>query len=127
LRAADGRLLRVSWDEPGADRKRHVAPGRYELLGYRLMAEAEGTTWHVSSSGLRAVSMDFSPGGTHLVSIDPTILLEERVQSDGLQVAVRGHENGGLSIYKEGKRVPIGYRRVDRAGTLLGEGKIEYG
>lgn len=127
MRGPDGRLLRLSWDEPTGERRRALPAGRYELLGYRLVAESAGATWHVSASGMKNVTLDFAPGGTHVLSIDPTVRLEERVQSDGLQVAVLGHERAGLSLYKDGKRVPMRYRRVDHAGQVQSEGKVDYG
>lgn len=127
LRTPDGRVLRLSWDEPTGQRGRAVPPGRYELLAYRLMAEGEGTGWHVSGSGLSSVTLDLSPGGTHVLAIDPIIRLEARARSDGLQVAVLGHEQAGLSIYQDGKRVPIRFRRLDRSGQVLVEGKLQYG
>lgn len=127
LRASDGRLLRLSWDEPASERRRALAAGRYELLGYRLVTESDGSTWHISGSGLRSVTLEFMHGGTHMLVIDPSLRLEERLQSDGVQVALLGHERAGVSLYKDYKRVPLRYRRLDEAGVSLAEGKLDYG
>ncbi len=134
LRAEDGSVLRLSWeDEPaaentGAERRRELAAGRYTLVGYRLIARDERKrTWHVSASAVKGVTLDVQAGRENRLEIEPTIQIVERVQSDGMSVSVQGISGAGLSIYKEGKRIPLGFRRLDEEGRKLGEGKIAYG
>ena len=132
-RAEDGSLVRLSWEgdpsvENAADERRELPAGSYTLVGYRLLARDEQKkTWHVSASAVKGVTLDVRAGRENRLEIEPTIQIVERVQSDGLNVAVQGMNGAGLSIYKEGKRIPLGFRRLDGQGRALGEGKIQYG
>lgn len=127
LRASDGRELRLSWDEPGGERRRALPAGRYGILGYRLSAVADGASWHLVGSGLGNVTVGFSAGGTHVIAIDPVVRVEERIGADRIEVGLVGHEDAGVSLYRDGARVPLRYRRFDRAGALLGEGMLQFG
>ena len=134
LRAEDGGAVRLSWEDEltaenaSTDRRRELAAGRYTLVGYRLIARDERKrSWHVSASALKGVTIDVLAGRENRLEIEPTIQIVERVQSDGLGVSVQGVSGAGLSIYKEGKRIPLGFRRLDGKGRVLAEGKINYG
>jgi len=130
LRGADGNLVRLSWEDEDArtDPERALAVGRYTLVGYRLLArDPEHETWHVSASAVKGVELDVQPGRTNTLEIDPTIQIVARKQGEGLGVSVQGAGGAGLSIYAEGKRIPLGFRRLDAQGRTLAEGKIQYG
>lgn len=135
LRAEDGSAVRISWeddlpskDAASTDQRRALPAGRYTLVGYRVIArDARGKTWHVSASAVKGVTFDVQAGRANTLEIDPTIQIVERAQPDGLGVSVQGVNGAGLSIYKEGKRIPIGIRRLDAEGRTLAEGKISYG
>lgn len=133
LRAADGRLVRLSWEDGAAEQanpeqRRALAPGSYTLAGYRLqLRDAQGKSWHVSASAVKGVTLDVQAGRESRLEIEPTIRIAERAQSDGVSVSVQGMKGAGLTIYKEGKRIPLAFRRLDAEGRVLGEGKIQYG
>lgn len=130
LRAEDGNVVRLSWEDESAnsDRRRELAAGRYALVGYRLIARDERKqTWHVSASAVKGVTIEVQAGRENTLEVEPTIQIVERMQSDGLSVSVQGVGGAGLSIYKEGKRIPLGFRRLDGKGQALAEGKIHYG
>lgn len=133
LRAEDGKLVRLSWEdeEPESanpERRRALAPGSYALAGYRLLQrDAEGKSWHVSASAVKGVSLDVQAGSESRLEIEPAIRIAQRTQPRELNVSVQGMQGAGLSIYKEGKRIPLAFRRLDGEGRVLGEGKIQYG
>lgn len=127
LRAPDGGLVRLSWEEPGAERRRELPPGRYELVGYRLLASDGRATWHVSASAVKGFVLELRSGRTRTLALDPTVTLEERVQPDGLSVTVLGERRAGLSLYEDGKRIRLSYRRLDARGSPRGEGELRYG
>jgi hypothetical protein len=134
LRAEDGKLVRLSWEgeasteDANPERRRALAPGSYALAGYRLqLRDAQGKSWHVSASAVKGVTLDVQAGRASRLEIEPTIRISEKAQSDGLNVSVQGVKGAGLTIYKEGKRIPLAFRRLDGEGRVLGEGKIQYG
>jgi len=127
LEAADGRLVRVSWDELGGERRRPLAAGRYRLLGVRLSTEVEGVSWHMVGSGFGNTTLGFTAGATHVVALDAVLRLEERIGADRYEVALVGHEDCGISLYRGGERLPLRWRRLDGAGELLDEGLLEFG
>jgi hypothetical protein len=134
LRAGDGRLLRLSWEEeprpPGnrQDRRRWLPAGKYALVGYRLIErDASGATWHVSASAPSIRSVEFRAGRPNELAIDATIHVAGRLGPEQLGIAVQGEKCSGLSIYKEGKRIPIGYELLGPDGEELGQGKVTYG
>ncbi len=129
LRAEDGSLVRLSWEDGDARaRRRALAAGHYTIIGYRLIArDASGRSWHVSASAVKGLTLDVQAGRENELAIDPTIRIVERYQADGAGVSVQGVNKAGLSIYKEEKRIPLGIRRLDAQGRTLAEGKISYG
>lgn len=131
LRAEDGRLFRLSWEEPpapGADRRRALPAGTYALAGYRLLGQDErGRPWHLSATAPSIRALELASGSEQRVEIDPAIRIEKRVRDDQLQVGIQGENGAGLSIYQGGKRIPLGFELYDRSGKKLGEGKINYG
>lgn len=130
LADADGRRFRLSWEEEsaGADRRRALPAGAYTLVGYRMIAtDATGKLWHVSASGPKLRALDL-PGGTErTLEIDPSIRIKKRVAGDQLQVTIQGDDGAGLTIYKEGERIPLGYELRGADGAKRGEGKVHYG
>ncbi|HEX6883202.1 MAG TPA: hypothetical protein VF530_07455 [Planctomycetota bacterium] len=125
--APDGRLVRVSWDELGGERRRPIPPGRYRIVGIRLSTEVEGVSWHMVGSGFGNTTLDFRAGATHVVALDAVLRLEERIGADRYEVALVGHEDAGISLYRGGERLPLRWRRLDAAGEPLDEGLLEFG
>lgn len=121
--------MRLSWEEgedPGGPRA--LPEGRYTLVGYRILADdAAGKPWHVSATGASIRKIVIESGANESLDIDESIRIESRVHAGRIQVAIRGEHGAGLSIYKEGRRIPLGYRLLDAAGAELGSGSIEYG
>jgi hypothetical protein len=130
LRRADGRLFRLSWQEDGVadDPRRALPPGKYALVGYRLLADdSQERTWHVSVSAPKIRELELESGKSLRVEIDPAIRIAQRVHAGRLQVSIQGEREAGLSIYKEGRRIPIGYEVRGPGGGVESAGKIRYG
>lgn len=130
LRGEDGHVVRLSWEERGtdADRRRALPAGKYALVGYRLIrADEHGVPWHVSAGGKTIRELELAASSEQGVEIDPAILMAPNVKHEDFGVSVQGESGAGLTIYKDGKRIPLGYRRLDAHGKPLAEGKINYG
>jgi hypothetical protein len=131
LRDPGGKVWRLSWEEPeaaGADRRRALPAGSYELVGYRLIrADQAGVAWHVSATGPNGRAIEVAAGKEARLELNPTIRIGKRLQGKRLAVEVRGEEKMGLSIYRDGRRVPIAFRLLDERGREVDSGKIEYG
>ncbi len=42
-------------------------------------------------------------------------------------MAISGSGHAGMSIYRDGKRIPVSFRISDAAGKVVQEGPITYG
>ena len=42
-------------------------------------------------------------------------------------MGITNPDGAGLSIYKDGRRIPIRYRLVDESGEVVREGPMNYG
>lgn len=132
LRNREGALYRLSWGEEdpqdsSTDRRRALPHGVWDLVGYRLLRESDGVLWHVSASGPSIQKVRVRRGRGTSVTIDPTVRAEIRLAGRRIAVAVRGHRGAGLSIYRDGRRIPLEYAAFDAAGLEIDRGPIEYG
>lgn len=129
LRDEDGRVHRLVWsgEEDDSSRRRGVAPGRYTLVGYRIVAQDGEDTWQLSASGkaIRKVSLEAAKEAR--LRIGATIHMRTRLSKSRVGVAIQGEDRAGLTIYRNGKRIPIGFVVRDDDGERLAEGSIEYG
>ena len=115
------------------------------MTGYRVVRkDRKGTPWFLSttSPGYRPLVIE---GGKEVrVPLDPTVYLTLRSPLVGstirAQMCLLGktganrHGSGrhvksqvGLSIYRDGKRLPIGYRVLDQGGRVITSGTMAYG
>ncbi|MBI4616944.1 MAG: hypothetical protein HY720_25250 [Planctomycetes bacterium] len=135
LETPDGLPLRLEWgpeDATAKDRRRALPPATYTLTGYRVVRRTEdGHVWFVSatSRGMREFSVN--AGQETRVEIDETIRFElrghRRHGEIDVQMRISGEEGAGLTIYKDGKRIPIGYALDSSDGRRLSTGEMEYG
>jgi len=124
-----GLVRRLSWESEGErDRRRALPAGKHKLVGYRLLArDAAGVAWHVSAGGKTLRTLELAAGEETRLEIDPTIHVQRRLSGRSVSVAVQGEAASGLSIYRDGKRIPLGYRLLGAQGEVLAEGPITYG
>lgn len=52
--------------------------------------------------------------------------MKKRLHAGRVGMAITG-QKAGLTIYREGKRIPVRYRLVDAEGSELAAGKMNYG
>ena len=115
-------------------RLRALEPGRYILTGYRIeRRDDSGKEWFISAilpkagrpievkSG-RVVSLDL-PSRINVLSSGKLV--------DGRGFAVRagfqGINHAGMSIYLEGRRIPLRYKITKADGKELESGGLDYG
>jgi hypothetical protein len=147
LRGGHHVVYRFSWKAGDNDRCRALPEVTYQVTGYRVARVAkDGTSWRVSttSPGYRKVAV--KAGEATALAIDPTVgfEVESRVEGGkirgsaapwGERLAVRdgadlrvGHERRiGLTIYRDGKRIPLAFGVLDKEGKVLETGGLAYG
>ncbi|MFT4538032.1 MAG: hypothetical protein ACI841_004836 [Planctomycetota bacterium] len=133
LRDPSGKSFRLSWDaaEEGdveSDRVRALPAGTYALLTERfVMHSQDGTRWHSSSTKAH--------GRTLVVEADKELVLEPKtairvtrgIGRDMVSMNIQSESGAGLSIYKDGIRIPIRFTMTDSAGEVQHRGKMNYG
>ncbi len=74
--------------------------------------------------------MAITEGKPLKIKIDPAVQITSRLAANGqvqMMVAGAGSERTGATLYKNGKRIPMGYRVLGVDGKALREGSITYG
>ncbi|MCH8273329.1 MAG: hypothetical protein IH851_00870 [Armatimonadetes bacterium] len=131
LRDLHGRYFRLHWDgenQKAQDRRRALPTGAYMLTGYRIIRRDEaGTDWFISGTGERIRRIRVSAGEERPVFVSDAIVIAKRYQNGAVNMAITGVNASGLSIYKDWKRIPIGFRLSGTGGKVLAEGRINYG
>jgi hypothetical protein len=144
LKSAAGEHYRLEWPKrPQApstgpatravpDRRRALPPGEYTLTGYRIVRrDAKGVEWFLSASAPDLRRLVVRAGEEQPVQVTEAIRLTGRAQPhDGgvkIQLKIAGEQGSGLSIYREGKRIEIGYRLTDAQEKELARGTMQYG
>ena len=139
LKDRHGKVIRLAWEPvgeaepaPGVSAVRPLPPGSYTLTGYRIVRrDDQGTPWFISAisaHGMRKI--EIKPGQTQTININPGVLVRTspgRNAGVPVTMAILGQQHAGLSIYKNGKRIPINYSITSPGGKLLETGKMKYG
>ena len=133
LKNEHGHFYRLSWEgERDGKKPRALPPGSYTLTGYRLIRkDSEGRQWFVSATSHGIRKLEVRPGEEQKVAIDDTIRIQKALLPAGdradLRMMIQGEHQSGLSIYRDGKRIPIAYRVTDGRGAVLAQGSMTYG
>lgn len=133
LRDDKGALVRLAWESRGdasreANRGRKLPAGKYTLLGYRLVDRSRaGEVWHVSGTGTKRKPIEIPAHGQIALGVPHEISVKQRFDGESAGMEIRGAHAAGLSIYKNGARIPIGYRVLDAGGAELTQGSMNYG
>jgi len=133
LEGPSGELLRLSWEQrPGvradADRSRALPAGTYQIRGLRIIDRSrKGEVWHTSASGHRLGQLEVEAGVRRTLELDPTIRFGKRLGRGRVAMSITRPGGAGLSIYKDGVRIPIGYRLLDPEGKAVASGPMRYG
>lgn len=134
LKGRAGELYRLSWERVGGqpverDRRRALPAGEYEILSLRQVDRTRaGEVWHTSATGRQLGRLVVEDGETESIEVDATIRIGRGLRA-GKQVAMTvTHPTGaGLTIYKDGRRIPVAYRLVAADGEVLRHGPMNYG
>jgi len=126
LADADGEVVRLRWARDDERRERVLPAGAYKLKGYRIVRGE----WMISTAaGQQTVQLE--PNEVTELEIDAEIRvkLTSRVEHAGiqLQMVIQGRSSMGFSIYRNGRRIPIGYALKDAKGETLASGTMRYG
>ena len=133
LRNEADEVVRLSWneedggeadDEPSA---RALPAGEYRLVSYRILRDDGTDRWHISSTGAAIKKFRIDEGADYAFELDETIQISSRLSGGRAQMMISGENRAGLSIYKNGRRIPIGYRVWGSGGEELTSGDMNYG
>lgn len=117
---------RLSWSTP-AGRTFALPIGSYGVVTYRLIEGA----WHISATGPPVATLDVRADAPAALDVRDGIRIRLRgaQRPSGVQahVALTGTTGGGLSIYHEGRRIPLTCAIVDETGGELGSASLRYG
>ncbi len=130
VKDADGLAWRLSWegDDAEADRRRALPPGTYSVTGYRLIDRSrEDALWHISVTGIRGWKLEVDAGETEEIEVDATVHMRAGMRNGSASMSIVGMHGAGLSIYKDGRRIPISYKITDDEGEVLAKGPMNYG
>lgn len=134
-------VIRLAWEpqigeeqapaKPG-HRLRALTPGRYTVVGYRLFRKDDaGTLWHLSAINVKGLShFQVNHGRTTRVAIGPAVITTVKANPGKaflVQGSLQGPSHAGLSIYKKGKRIPMGFTITSADGKELEKGAMKYG
>lgn len=114
-------------------RQRALGAGVYTIIGYRVIRRDKvGRKWFVSATAPRGIrKFAVVAGKQKTLAIDELVTIDcsARRTKMGLRILVTvfGEIESGLSIYREGRRIPIEYRVLDAAGGVIARGGMEYG
>lgn len=135
LEDEQGRRFRLSSETVEKKRRsnspvrRAVPAGKYRILGIHAIDRSRrDQVWHLSTSGRRLGSVEVTEGAEVPYELDRTVHIEGALRDGNrISVAVRHNSGAGLTIYKDGRRIPMSYRLVDSRKKTLRSGKITYG
>lgn len=125
LRDAAGTAWRLSWSGPPG-RTFALPAGSYRWVTYRLVEGA----WHLSVTGELA-TVDVRAGAAAALEARDGVRLRLRgaQRPGGVQahVGIRGAAGGGLSLYRDGRRISLTCALVDERGDEVGQATLRYG
>ncbi|HAB13282.1 MAG TPA: hypothetical protein DCE47_16475 [Planctomycetaceae bacterium] len=157
LRDAKKRVLRIAWEPPtpkdikpknrrkgtpvgrkpkasaAVNSSRALDPGVYNVIGYRVIRhDKAGVGWFVSGTESRGIKrITVVAGSRQKIDIDPAIAVDcvALRTKTGLRIlmTITGHNESGLTIFRQGRRIGIEYRVLDEQGRSVAEGVMKYG
>lgn len=133
LRDKAGEVTRLAWEARGkAELEKGVAyslpAGVYTLVGFRVFDRSrENEVWHISGTGSKLQRIEIPAQGEVELKISRAISLKQRFDGSSAGMEIRGAFAAGVSIYKNGARIPVGYRVLDAQGVELTKGAMNYG
>jgi len=143
VKNAKGEVIRLAWepvegetDAEAADGKaaqwRALPPGAYTLTGFRILRKDDmGRDWFLSAIAPKGIrKFVVKPGKVQKIVVDPSITFGAKGSAKAgfmIQVPIQGMHQAGVSIYCEGKRIPLAFTITGMDGKRIEDGKINYG
>lgn len=132
LKNAHGQFFRLSWEKKTENRRRALPPGSYSLMGYRIVRrDAKGDEWFVSVTARGTQRVTVHAGHEQQVKVSENVTVQCRAKPGGegveVQMMIMDAQHSGLSIYHNGKRIPIRYNITDAQGKEVASGTMNYG
>jgi hypothetical protein len=132
LKNAQGQFFRLSWEKKTENRRRALPPGDYHLMGYRIVRrDAKGDEWFISVTARGTQRVTVRAGQEQPVEVSETITVQCRAKPGGagveVQMMIMDKNQSGLSIYRNGKRIPMRYTVTDAQGKEVASGMMNYG
>lgn len=125
------RIYRLHWGKTqegeSADVRRAIPPGTYTLIAYRIVDRSEEDLWHIAVTSRSISRIEVKMNETTRVEIERSIGIGGELAGGRVNLLVQGQANAGLTIYKNGARIPIDWKLVDGDGRPLQSGAIRYG
>ncbi|MHC4550974.1 MAG: hypothetical protein ACYTEZ_19665 [Planctomycetota bacterium] len=119
------------WNGETKERARALPPGVYRVRTTRVERTKDGTHWFISSTSPPRAPVAVRAGKTTHVRVGDTVHFESRVRRHGnelrLGFAIKGADGRGLSVYKDGRRVPVTFNVLSKKGRVLASGTMNYG
>ncbi len=133
--ARGDRLFTLVWSskDTAKTRRRALPAGEYRVRTTRIEGQKDGAWWFLSSTGpagegrkVRVTKRDATK-----FSIADTVVFEAIVRQHRgkmmLGFSIAGTDGRGLSVYRDGKRVPVAYKILGKKGKTLAQGTMNYG
>lgn len=112
------------WDPKGPAPE--APPGKYKVRTTRIARD----NFLISSAGVPEPSIEIGAEKAEL-KLDETVKFEGHAKRKGARLelgfAIKGADGRGLTVYKDGVRVPVTYKVLAADGAVLAEGTMNYG
>ncbi len=138
MKDAQGKIMRLAWEAPAkqnekAAGRRALPAGTYTLTGYRILrCDDDGDEWftstilaHYDQHKIKVVA-----GKVLQLKIDPAIDVSCEADATSKYIVrsfFKGMHGAGLTIYKNGKRIPLGFKITSPDGKALESKAMKYG
>ena len=121
----------IHWKKGDEDRSRGLPPGNYRLRTVRIEREHKGVHWFLSATSQPRKPIEFESDEKVKLDVADTVHFKGKVKRMGrklqLNFGLQSETHQGLSIYENGKRVPVTYKLLSAKGKVLATGKMNYG
>lgn len=132
LAGKDGEV-QLAWTKDEKGRARPVPPGEYRIRTVRIERERDEIVWTISQAGPNGRTLQLEKGKTLKLEFEELIVFRivktKRKQKNVLRlgVSLTGTDRRGITIYRDGKRVPITYLFRTETRRIIWRGKMNYG
>lgn len=116
---------------PGAKERPGLAPGPWRLRNTWIEREHGGEPWYLSASGPAAAPVEAKAGEPFPLEVSAEVRFAGHVKRHGKGLALgfdlKGDRGRGVSLWRSGKRIKVGYKVLGAEGKVLAEGDMTWG